>query len=62
MVMSGMDLAAGRDDHDPGTMGKQQDHEPEQKRFYQYHATMMEPWDGPASILFSDGDVVGAVP
>ncbi len=28
---------------------------------YQYYATMMEPWDGPASILFSDGDVVGAV-
>ena len=26
-----------------------------------YYATMMEPWDGPASILFSDGDVVGAV-
>ena len=29
--------------------------------FYQYYATMMEPWDGPASILFSDGDIVGAV-
>ncbi|MBQ0059673.1 MAG: glutamate synthase large subunit [Lachnospiraceae bacterium] len=29
--------------------------------FYQYYATMMEPWDGPASIIFSDGDVVGAV-
>ena len=28
---------------------------------YQYYATMMEPWDGPASILFSDGDVMGAV-
>lgn len=28
---------------------------------YQYYATLMEPWDGPASILFSDGDVVGAV-
>lgn len=31
------------------------------KDFYQYYATMMEPWDGPASILFSDGDCVGAV-
>ena len=31
------------------------------KDFYQYYATMMEPWDGPASIIFSDGDVVGAV-
>ena len=29
--------------------------------FYQYYATMMEPWDGPASILFSDGDIMGAV-
>ena len=29
--------------------------------FYQYYATMMEPWDGPASILFSDGDLMGAV-
>ena len=28
---------------------------------YRYYATMMEPWDGPAAILFSDGDVVGAV-
>jgi len=31
------------------------------RNFYQYYATMMEPWDGPASILFSDGDLVGAV-
>lgn len=28
---------------------------------YRYYATMMEPWDGPAAILFSDGDTVGAV-
>ena len=33
----------------------------EKKDFYQYYATMMEPWDGPASILFTDGDVMGAV-
>ncbi|MCC8107406.1 MAG: glutamate synthase large subunit [Clostridiales bacterium] len=31
------------------------------KDFYHYYATMMEPWDGPASILFSDGDIMGAV-
>ena len=31
------------------------------KDFYRYYATMMEPWDGPASILFTDGDVVGAI-
>ena len=33
----------------------------EKKDFYQYYSTMMEPWDGPASILFSDGDMMGAV-
>ena len=32
----------------------------EKKDFYHYYATMMEPWDGPAAILFTDGDVVGA--
>lgn len=31
------------------------------KAFYEYHSTLMEPWDGPASIVFSDGTVVGAV-
>ncbi len=31
------------------------------KDFYHYYATMMEPWDGPAAILFSDGDLMGAV-
>ncbi len=30
------------------------------KAFYQYHATLMEPWDGPAAMGFSDGTVVGA--
>ncbi len=35
---------------------------PKEKRdFYQYYATMMEPWDGPASMLFTDGDYMGAV-
>jgi glutamate synthase (NADPH/NADH) large chain len=33
----------------------------ERKAFYEYHATMMEPWDGPASIAFTDGTVIGAV-
>ncbi|OPX17242.1 glutamate synthase central domain-containing protein, partial [Gordonia sp. i37] len=34
---------------------------PEHKAFYEYHATLMEPWDGPASVCFTDGTVVGAV-
>jgi glutamate synthase (ferredoxin) len=33
----------------------------EKKAFYEFHSTMMEPWDGPASIVFSDGTIVGAV-
>ena len=31
------------------------------KAFYEYHACLMEPWDGPASIAFTDGTVIGAV-
>ena len=30
------------------------------KAFYEYHASMMEPWDGPASISFTDGKIIGA--
>ncbi len=33
----------------------------EKRDFYHYYSTMMEPWDGPAAILFTDGDTVGAV-
>ncbi len=33
----------------------------EKKDFYRYHACLMEPWDGPASIAFTDGRVIGAV-
>ena len=34
---------------------------PEKRAFYRYHASLMEPWDGPASIAFTDGTVIGAV-
>jgi glutamate synthase (ferredoxin) len=34
---------------------------PDRKAFYEYHSSLMEPWDGPASIAFTDGTVVGAV-
>jgi glutamate synthase (ferredoxin) len=33
----------------------------EKRAFYEYHSSLMEPWDGPASIAFTDGTVVGAV-
>ncbi|MFJ4919195.1 glutamate synthase large subunit [Streptomyces sp. NPDC088725] len=35
--------------------------DPERRAFYQFHATMMEPWDGPACVTFTDGTQVGAV-
>src|SRR3989441_5052099 len=34
---------------------------PERRAFYEYHSSLMEPWDGPASIGFTDGTVIGAV-
>ncbi|MBI4503534.1 MAG: glutamate synthase subunit alpha, partial [Gemmatimonadetes bacterium] len=34
---------------------------PERKAFYEYHSALLEPWDGPASIAFTDGVVIGAV-
>jgi glutamate synthase (NADPH/NADH) large chain len=34
---------------------------PERRAFYQFHAALMEPWDGPALIAFTDGSVIGAV-
>ena len=61
LVMSGMELPLAVMitipepwEHDMSVSQKKRD-------FYQYYATMMEPWDGPASILFSDGDIMGAV-
>ncbi|MGN6616734.1 MAG: glutamate synthase large subunit, partial [Ilyomonas sp.] len=34
--------------------------DPVKKAFYEYHASLMEPWDGPASISFTDGKIIGA--
>lgn len=35
--------------------------DPKRRSFYQFHASLMEPWDGPACVTFTDGDIVGAV-
>ncbi len=35
--------------------------DPARKAFYRFHSSLMEPWDGPASIAFTDGTVIGAV-
>ena len=36
------------------------DMKPEKRAFYEYHACLMEPWDGPAAVAFTDGRVIGA--
>ncbi|GGJ77233.1 glutamate synthase [Pilimelia anulata] len=35
--------------------------DPAKRAFYRFHASLMEPWDGPASVAFTDGTVIGAV-
>lgn len=61
MVMSGMDLPLAVMIAIPEPWANTRNMSQEKKDFYQYYATMMEPWDGPASILFCDGDCMGAV-
>ncbi|MBH12165.1 MAG: glutamate synthase large subunit [Leeuwenhoekiella sp.] len=45
----------------PEAWEKHQDMTPEKKAFYEFNSCIMEPWDGPASIPFTDGDYIGAV-
>ncbi len=45
----------------PEAWERNEDMDPARRAFYAYHAALMEPWDGPASVVFSDGTVVGAV-
>ena len=61
MVMSGMELPLAVMIAIPEPWANTKNMSQKKKDFYQYYATMMEPWDGPASILFSDGDCMGAV-
>lgn len=61
LVMSGMPLPLAVMITIPEPWENDKSISREKKDFYQYYATMMEPWDGPASIIFSDGDIVGAV-
>ncbi len=61
LVMSGMELPLAVMIMIPEPWANNQTISQDKRDFYQYYATMMEPWDGPASILFSDGDVMGAV-
>ena len=61
LVMSGMPLPLAVMITIPEPWQNDESMSREKRDFYQYYATMMEPWDGPASILFSDGDIMGAV-
>lgn len=61
LVMSGMELPLAVMIAIPEPWSNNKTISREKRDFYQYYATMMEPWDGPASILFSDGDLMGAV-
>ena len=61
LVMNGMDLPLAVMITIPEPWMNNKGIHPAKKDFYQYYATMMEPWDGPASIIFSDGDMMGAV-
>ncbi|MCQ2534374.1 MAG: glutamate synthase large subunit [Clostridia bacterium] len=61
LVMSGMELPLAASILIPEPWTHNDTISQEIRDFYQYYATMMEPWDGPASILFSDGDVMGAI-
>ena len=61
MVMSGMELPKAVMITIPAPWQHDKSMPQEVQDFYRYYATMMEPWDGPASILFTDGEVMGAV-
>ena len=61
LVMSGMELPLAVMIMIPEPWANNKSMSQKKRDFYQYYATMMEPWDGPASILFSDGDIMGAV-
>jgi len=44
----------------PEAWEKDPDMSAEKRAFYEYHGTIMEPWDGPASVAFTDGEIIGA--
>ena len=45
----------------PEAWQKNDEMDPARRAFYEYHGALMEPWDGPASLTFTDGTVIGAV-
>ena len=61
LVMSGRSLPHAILMMIPEPWANHESMDPDRKAFYEYHASLMEPWDGPASIAFTDGTVIGAV-
>jgi glutamate synthase (NADPH/NADH) large chain len=60
LIMSGRSLPHAMMMMIPGAWEKQLDLDPQLRDFYEYHSMIMEPWDGPAAVVFTDGDLVGA--
>ncbi|MGM9645152.1 MAG: glutamate synthase large subunit [Eubacteriales bacterium] len=60
LVMNGVELPLAMMMVIPEPWRNDKQMDTKKRDLYEYYSTMMEPWDGPASILFSDGDVVGA--
>lgn len=60
LVMSGRSLPHAMMMMIPEAWSKNDLMDPDRKAFYEYHATMMEPWDGPAAVVFTDGNIIGA--
>ncbi len=61
LVMSGKSLPYAMSVLIPESWNEKNPISPELKAFYQYHSTFMEPWDGPASLIFSDGRYIGGM-
>jgi glutamate synthase (ferredoxin) len=59
LALSGRDLPHAQMMLMPEAWEKVADNPPEWKAFYRYHSTLMEPWDGPAAVAYSDGRVAG---
>jgi glutamate synthase domain-containing protein 2/glutamate synthase domain-containing protein 1/glutamate synthase domain-containing protein 3 len=61
LVLAGRDLSEAALMMIPEAWENRADMDPDLRAFYEYHSFLMEPWDGPASIAFTDGRKVGAV-
>jgi glutamate synthase (ferredoxin) len=61
LTLSGRELAHAMMMMVPEPWGRHESMSPAKKAFYEYHSCLMEPWDGPASIAFTDGVRIGAL-